>query len=158
MPGRLLLAVGLPGSGKTTTMTRVALDLGAWRVCPDELLAARRISLWDETARATIEGRGVRCARWLLARGATVVLEYGFWTRPERAALLADARAAGAACELWSFSAPLATLVERAGSRDGRPDRAAIPAALLTRWAELFEAPDEDEGARFDRYEVVVTG
>ncbi len=51
MPGRVILICGLPGSGKTTLSKRLATELGAVRMCPDEWMHALDIDLWDQPAR-----------------------------------------------------------------------------------------------------------
>ena len=55
MPGRVILVCGLPGSGKTTLSKRLAGELGAVRMCPDEWMHALDIHLWDQPARGRVE-------------------------------------------------------------------------------------------------------
>src|SRR5206468_796243 len=59
---RAILICGLPGSGKTALARRVARELRAVRLCPDEWLTALDIDLYDEQARQRLEA-----LQWRLA-------------------------------------------------------------------------------------------
>ncbi|MFE0150582.1 AAA family ATPase [Nonomuraea sp. NPDC059007] len=53
----LIVLCGLPGSGKTTLARRLAAELPAVRLCPDEWLAKLGVDLYDEGARERLEGQ-----------------------------------------------------------------------------------------------------
>jgi predicted kinase len=150
--GRLVLLCGLPGSGKTTLARRLAAELPAVRLCPDEWLTGLGLDVWDDRARDLLERQLWRHARDLLRLGQTVVLEYGFWARAERDALRLAARALGAAVELRYLSASFEELCRRLERRGttGAPGTVPVTRELLERWAPLFEAPDEEELALYD--------
>ncbi|MFD9737540.1 AAA family ATPase [Umezawaea sp. NPDC059074] len=147
---RLILLCGLPGSGKTTLAKRLAVDLPAVRLSPDEWLTTLEVDLFDEPFRARLETAFRRHARDLLALGLTVVLESGFWTRAERDQLLREGRALGAAVELRYLDVPLDELARRLEARASEPGEVTISRTTLEGYATLFEPPDAAEIARFD--------
>ncbi|MFG1706051.1 AAA family ATPase [Nonomuraea sp. M3C6] len=148
---RLILLCGLPGSGKTTPAKRLAAELPAVRLCPDEWLAHLGIDLYDEEARDRLEQLLWLHAQDLLKLGQTVILEFGFWSRAERDELRRAAHALGAAVELRYLAAPLDELCRRLESRNEAPDP--INREQLEQWATLFEAPTPDEISHFDKPE-----
>ena len=93
----MILICGLPGSGKTTLSKRLATELGAVRMCPDEWMHALDIDLWDQPARGRVEQLQWAQTTRLLALGVTVIIEWGLWTRGERDALRDQVHALGGA-------------------------------------------------------------
>ncbi|WNV84205.1 ATP-binding protein [Umezawaea sp. Da 62-37] len=148
---RLFLMCGLPGAGKTTLARRLAAEVPAVRLCPDEWMAGLGVDLFDIGFRAGLEAVFRRHALELLSSGVDVVLENGFWSRAERAELLRDCRAVGAAVELHHLDVPFEELVRRLEVRNGLPGEAVITRAMLADYAELFEVPDAAELALFDQ-------
>src|SRR6185369_10047090 len=104
---RLIIVYGLPCAGKTTHAKALESKLGAIRLSADDWMAALAINLWDATAREKTEALQWRFGQELLARGLTVIVEWGTWGRSERDALRTGARALGAAVELHYLSAPI---------------------------------------------------
>ena len=98
--------------------------------------------------RAKVEALQWKFAQELLARGLTVILEWGTWARSERDTLRLSARALGAAVELHYVSAPVDVLFERL-ERRGR-ESPPIERDALFRWAEIFQAPTSEEMTLFD--------
>lgn len=152
MKALLIVLCGLPGSGKTTLARRLAAELPAVRLCPDEWLAKLGIDLYDEGARERLEALFREHAYELLSLGQTVILEFGFWAREERDEVRLRARAIGAAVELRYLDVPLDELWRRLKVRNGTgtPDTVVITRAMIGQWADQFEAPDQDERALFD--------
>ncbi|MEV4799334.1 ATP-binding protein [Nonomuraea sp. NPDC049421] len=147
---RMILLCGLPGSGKTTLARRLAREVPAVRLCPDEWLEGLGIDLFDEPTRARLERRFAEHAQELLRLGQSVVMESGFWTRGERDAMRAVGRDAGALVELRYLSAPFDELCRRVEARNGQPGAAVISRARMETYVTLFEAPDAAELALYD--------
>jgi predicted kinase len=149
---RLVLVCGLPGSGKTTTAMRVARELGAVRLCPDEWLSRLGLDGHDIAARDRVEKLQWELTQELLQEGQSAVLEWGFWARDERAALRRRAQELGASVELRYLDVEFAELCRRLDARN-----AAMPAGTfrvtreqLTAYLSWFEAPTPDELEEFD--------
>ncbi|MCA1709495.1 MAG: AAA family ATPase [Actinobacteria bacterium] len=67
--GRLVVACGLPGSGKTTLGIRLETKYGAFRLSPDEWMEAIGVDLFDERTRERIERLQWQLALRLLELG-----------------------------------------------------------------------------------------
>lgn len=145
---RLFIVCGLPGAGKTTCAREIERRFHAIRFCPDEWMSALSLDIYDEAMRAKIEALQWMLAQSLLARGVSVIIEWGTWGRSERDTLRLGARALGAKVELHYLSAPLSELYERISKR-GLEDPP-IRRADLEQWAANFEAPTPEEFSLFD--------
>lgn len=110
---RLIIVCGLSGAGKTTHAKMLEEKLAAIRFCPDEWMEMLLLDLYDEERRAKIEALQWKLGQDLLARGLTVIIEWGTWGRSERDTLRLGARAFGAVVELYHLSAPVDVLFER---------------------------------------------
>jgi predicted kinase len=146
---RLIIVCGLPGSGKTTLARQLESRLGAVRFSPDEWMDALSLNLYDEDRRGKIEALQWKIGQELLARGLTVIIEWGTWGRSERDTLRLGARALGAAVELHYLSAPVDVLFERIQRRD--LESPPIERDAFSRWVEIFQAPTPEEMALFDQ-------
>jgi predicted kinase len=120
----------------------------AVRFCADEWLHALAINIWDETARARIEALQWKLAQERLARGLTVIIEWGTWGRSERDALRLGARTLGARVELHFVDAPTDVLFDRIQRR--AMEDPPIRREDVSRWRELFQAPTVEEMALYD--------
>ncbi len=152
MPGRVILICGLPGSGKTTLSKRLATEVGAVRMCPDEWMHALDIDLWDQPARGRIEQLQWALATRLLALDVTVIIEWGLWTRGERDALRDQVHSLGGTIELRHLDVPVEELWRRLDARNQRPAPAwtVIDRGSLLSFVDMFEAPSPEELAHYD--------
>jgi predicted kinase len=149
---RLILMCGLPGSGKTTRAKRLAAELPAVRLCPDEWLADLGVDLFDERTRERFEVEFWRHAQELLALGQSVILESGFWLRSDRDEKRLGARALGVPVELRYLAVPLDELCRRVEHRD-TPGTVPLTREQIEEYVTMFQPPDDAELAMFDQPE-----
>ncbi len=152
-PPRLVLICGLPASGKSTLARRLAPRIHAVRLDKDGWATALGADVWDEEFRVRLERQLWVLSQDLLARGQSVVLEWGHWARVERDEKRLAARALGVGVELHYLAAPLGELIERAERRNASGEWTASPItrAHFEGWATIFQPPDEEEALLFDR-------
>src|SRR4051794_4954141 len=149
---RLVLICGLPASGKSTLARRLAPNIPAIRFDKDEWATRLGADPWDEAFRVRLEHQLWALTQELLARGQSVILEWGHWARAERDEKRLGARALGVAVELHHLDAPVEELIERARRRtaSGEWTDAPMTRAHFEQWATTFEPPDADELLLFD--------
>lgn len=145
---RLIIVCGLPGSGKTTHAKQLQAKFGGIRFSADEWMDALSLDLWDEPNREKIEALQWQLGQQLLARGLTLIIEWGTWGKSERDALRIRARELGAAVELHYLSATVDVLIDRIQQRG--LENPPIKREQLVQWADAFEEPTADEMALFD--------
>jgi len=149
---RLILLCGLPGAGKTTLARRLAGEIPAVRLCPDEWMASLGIDFGDEGSRERLELQFWHLAQQLLKLGVSVILESGHWLRSDRDEKRLGARELGAAVQLHYLEVPFEELVRRLEVRNAESAWGAVPIERhqLESWAQVFESPDAAEVALFD--------
>ncbi|MGQ7297104.1 AAA family ATPase [Quadrisphaera sp. KR29] len=143
----LHLMVGLPASGKTTTAGALAEQRRALRLTPDEWMIPLFAHNDAGGKRDVLEGRLITTALEVLGLGCDVVLDFGLWSRQERAALHHLAAVAGAGCR--SVYLPVGP-EEQWARVQGRRDTVGRLTFAMTReeldgWRLRFEPPDAAE-------------
>jgi predicted kinase len=149
---RLVLITGLPASGKSTLARRLAPKIPAIRLDKDQWTTQLGHDPWDDNFRVLVERQLWTLTQELLARGQSVILEWGHWARVERDEKRLGARALGVGVELHYLHAPLEELIERAQRRNTSGEWSASPMmpAHFQEWATVFQPPDEEELLLYD--------
>ena len=149
---RLLLTCGLPGAGKTTLATELAVERGAVRLTKDEWLWNLGSTPWNRTVAERVERELWRLAQEILSLGLSVVLDFGLWARDERDEKRNVARRLGVGVELHYLDVPLEELWRRVDERNSGPSWKAEPITLanLEEWSTIFQVPTSEELALFD--------
>jgi predicted kinase len=93
---RLVLICGLPASGKSTLARQLAPKIPAIRLDKDGWVIQLGADVWDDEFRVRLERQLWALTQELLARGQSVILEWGHWARVER-----DKKRLGA--RLWGW-------------------------------------------------------
>lgn len=110
----VVMAVGIPGSGKTTTLKDVAAQLDIVYISPDEIRKKLTGSMADQSANNTVWDEAYRQAKLALAQNRSVIMDATHaeaWRRPEA---IAQYRRSGAMTVIAVvFDTPLQTAKER---------------------------------------------
>jgi predicted kinase len=149
---RLVLICGLPASGKTTLARDLARRIPAIRLNKDHWTTQLGHDVWDDQFRVRLEAQLWALTQELLAHGQSVILEWGHWARVERDEKRLGARALGVRVELHYLDVPLEELITRSERRNASGDWNASPItrAHFEQWANIFQAPDDEELRLFD--------
>lgn len=140
---RLILTIGLPGSGKSYWASRQGIKV----LSPDDYLTNENGEYQCTQERVT--DAWARCytdfGHWLANRNAPNVLIFDacFIGRIERNAVLNIARGMGVQVEAVYFDTPLSTCMDR---QSDRSFQRRVPAVTIERMRKNFRAPYFSEG------------
>ena len=145
----IFLLCGLPGSGKTTLAKQLEVERPAVRLGEDEWVARLYPpdDAHDDDKRDAIKdiqwGIAVRVAN----RGHDVVLDWGVWSRSERAEYRERAATDGVQLKLIYLDVSRAELICRLAARnaDLPPNTFIVTVDMLDSYLSVFEAPSPDE-------------
>jgi len=146
-PQRVILAIGLPGAGKSTWFA----DRGIQPLSSD----AMRVLISDDEDNQRIHLEVFEALRYLLVKRLQLGVPATYvdatnLTRMHRRPFLELASRYGAQAEALWFTTPLEVCLERNASRDRR-----VPEDVMRAMWEGFEEPSEAEGfARIERVSV----
>jgi predicted kinase len=115
-------------------------------------MVALGVGLWDDEFRGRLEAQIWRLAQELLAKGQSVVLDYGYWTRSERDEKRLFARSLGVKVELHYLDASIDVLEQRLEKRNLSAEWRELPITRehLETWSMTFEPPGPEELPLFD--------
>jgi predicted kinase len=147
---RLFLLSGMPGAGKSTLARRLAARHDAVLLSPDDWFSATGLDPHDAPLRRRFERRLWSHAQDLLARGVSVVVDYGSWARLERERIRKAARALGVEVELHALDVPLAERWRRLELRNAQDGSVPITREQLESWQVFWQPPRPDELAAYD--------
>ena len=141
--------VGLPGAGKSTQAKQIEAERNALRLTPDDWIVAlygNDARNQRDGARDPVEALQWEVAKRVLALGTNVILDWGFWSRQERAWYRNEAAVLGADTKLVFIDLPIDDLWARISQRaESRSGTLAINREELEGWSKIFERPTEDE-------------
>lgn len=149
----VIMTCGRICSGKSTYARQLQKERGAVILSIDELmldiLGGDTGDKHDEYVRRT-EMYLYRKSAEIVAAGASVILDWGFWTRKDRDFAREFYRSRGIGCQLHYVSIDDAEWKRRIEKRNaevsaGRSDAYFIDEGLAAKFQSLFEQPDEGE-------------
>ncbi|MCG5054116.1 MAG: ATP-binding protein [Myxococcales bacterium] len=152
------LVVGLPCSGKSVYAAALQKETGAVLFTLDHwLIEAFGRQPLGEAGHPEHVCRVLKVRRLILnvacqvlARGLDVILDDGFFLRKHRRQVITEVNGCGGAAKIHHLNPPLEVILDRLAKRnDFLPEHNFyIEDALFMRFAALFEAPTDGEGAQ----------
>ena len=133
----LAITCGLPRSGKTT---HAKTYYGSVRVCPDDVRQGLHGEAFIPQAESVVWAITEVMVRALLIGAQDVIVDATNITKAQRAKWVAMAKEFSLRLIIYMIDTPLNACEER------NVGEGAVPAHVLTRMAQQFEPPTEDEG------------
>lgn len=149
---KLILMVGLPFSGKTTTAKRLEKEYEAIRLTPDEwhvkLFGQDVYDKEHDKRHSAIESIMVDLAFQLLKKGQNVILDFGFWATEERIFFRNKAMEMGLDFAICYCECSEEELEERMNKRNNAPNNPYfyIPIEKYREYVKIFQKPTSAEG------------
>lgn len=141
-----IIGIGLPGSGKTTVLKKLAARNGAAYICPDDIRLELTGNAADQSRNKEVWNETYRRIHAELNAGHNVVVDATNAKQPDRLRLIAHCRPKADQIHGMWFVAPYRVVLERNQGRERVvPDFAM---GLMAGWLEACP-PTEAEG--FDR-------
>src|SRR5690554_1260558 len=150
----LHVLTGLPGSGKTRYAAQLLKREPGVHVAMDNAIVERGLSLVDYEARFALQPEVEASIPPLLAKGVTVVAEFGSWAREERDRLRELAAGTETRTELHFLDASVEVCIERVLAWGGLGAQG-LADNVLRDSAHNYERPTADEGAAYDAFHVI---
>ena len=147
MAPTLFLIVGHVGAGKSTYARELAQRRPALRLTPDEWMMPLFGHPDGGGKRDVLEGRLLAVAADALALGVHVILDFGFWSRNERAAMRWMAALLGASAETVYLDIDPETQWQRIEQRWAQSPEGTWRATAedVAGWRAMLEEPDDEE-------------
>lgn len=144
---RLILMVGLPGTGKTTEARRLEVEEQALRLTKDEWIKALYGFENPSWCSDVIEGRLIQIGLRALELGINVVVDFGLWGRDERSALRQAASDRGATVQIRYFEVTAAEHRSRLDQRQAEEPHTTwrMSDEELATWAATINIPTPGE-------------
>lgn len=145
MKPTLYIMVGLPGSGKTTKAKQLENEYNAIRFTPDhwhlELFGDDLGHCDHDKRHSTIERIMWELAKKLLAKGISVILDYGLWAREEREFFYREAIRLDTYFQVYYMDIVKDELLKRLEKRnknEGELSFTILP-SHIDKWFEVFQ-------------------
>jgi predicted kinase len=117
--GKLIVGMGIPGSGKTTILKKLAAEHSYSYICPDDIREELTGNASDQSQNTEVWNKARLRLQAFLKQDLTVVFDATFSDSEERKEFIAFARENGAKnIQGIHVSAPLKTAKERNQSRE----------------------------------------
>lgn len=147
----LHLMVGLPCSGKTTYAKKLAEREKALVLTPDvwqlKLFGQDFPGPYHDERHNNIENIIWDVAARVLSLGTSVILDFGFWAKSERADFRQRAKELNVNFQIHFLDVSIEELIVRLEKRNVQVDNEAfhIPIVYLEQWHKQFEPPTPEE-------------
>lgn len=158
--GTVIIICGLPGSGKTTLAKKLEKERNAILLNADEWILGIIKSRSDveeiDRLRDLMEGLLWRLAEKLALLGTNVIIDNGFWLESQREECADSARKQELQIELHFMNASKDLIFKRLHERNVNPPEHGFEMDMvkMERWIDIFQSPTQEEGKKFDYFQI----